>query len=159
MEAINKIISDSKKLALEEEELRGQVSQLKSELWTEEMNLNSVKKDYESQEGENRSLEQLLESRSQVDPSKPMRETIQISTLLHSFLKTFINKTEPSEQEQKDKLTKLSEVYTKMLVQYEGTPIYQAILREEANERDLADLIKQKRSEIVKLETELKQIQ
>ena len=155
MEVITKLVNETKRLAMEEEEVKQELTQLRHELMLQEQNYNANVKDYEMLCNQTTNLQQQLDANQrQIDLVKLMRSPIRVSVMLHSFLKTFIDKTNPTREQQMERLAKIQENYTKMLQKYEDTPSYHAILREEANEKELMNLIEDMRNKLSKLETE-----
>lgn len=151
---IGKIISETKKLAIEESDSRSELQKLKTELFLEEQTMNLLSKDLENLSNQVTALEQSLQSSgSRKKLAITFRETFKTSFLLLSFMRKFIEKADPSMETQINKVQAIAQDHHANLRRYETHPIYQAILQEELNEKELSNLILEKRNELMRLST------
>lgn len=155
MEAVNRAISETKKLALEENESKTELSKLNVKLSMEEKNLSLLNKEIENLYNDVTHQEEILiESKTKVELINTFRESYKGSYLLLSFMKKFIENTDPKNEDQYQRIMSLQVEYTQLIKKYEENPIYQNILREASKEKELAILIQDKRNETMKLDTE-----
>lgn len=155
MEVINRMVSETRRLSMEEDDSRSEVNHLKNELLLEEQNISLTKQDLENLCQQSTSLQQSLNSCTRhSDLVKTFRSVVKSSTLLLKFFVTFIEQAIPTTEQQLEKINYLQSEYCKMLQKYEDGPTYHAILQEEAKERELSKLIMDKKNEAMKLETE-----
>lgn len=155
MEVISRIISETKVMAMKEEDLKKELRQLKSTLLMEEQNLASLSLNKENLRLESNNLQQNFNQLvSKTDLIKSFRELFKNSALLLSFMRKFIEKADPTKDQQLGKLSELNNNYVKMLKKYEEHPTYLQILLEEAAEKEMSNKITEKRNQLMKLETE-----
>lgn len=149
------MIAETKKLALEEEDLRAEVSKLNSELVVEELLLNMVKKDSENLRSQVSSAHQSLGyATNQIQFVKSVRENFRSSLMLNSWMRKFVEKAEPTYEAQMDKAKDMDTKYQEHLKMYEENPTYQAILAEEATERELRKSVTEKHNETMRLDAQ-----
>lgn len=155
MEVIGRLITESKKLAAQEEDLKAEVSQLNSELIVEELNLNKANQDYENLRNQVENAQQTFDNATkQKKFLETMRETLKSSISLSSILKKYIENANPTGAQQMEKIKDLESFYEQCIRIYQQNPAYQAIVAEEATERELKKLIAEKQNEIMRLETQ-----
>lgn len=135
--------------------MRAEVSKLNSELVVEELLLNMVKKDSENLRNQVSSAQQSLESASnQIQFVKSVRENFRSSLMLNSWMRKFVEKAEPTYETQMNKARDMEAKYQDHLKMYEENPTYQAILAEEAAERELRELVTEKHNETMRLDAQ-----
>lgn len=155
MKVISKMIAETKRLASEEEDLRAEVSQLNSELMIEELQLGMLKRESENRNNQVSSVEQSLETaKQQIEFVRSMREAFRSTLLLNSNMKRFVERAGPTVEEQVAKLKDLELKYQEHLRRYEENPTYQAMLAEEASERELRRLVTEKHTETMRLDAQ-----
>jgi len=154
MDVIRRLVSETKTLASKEEQLAGNLTELKRELFMEEQSLTILEKDLQNL------VQQTSDIQSSIDEFHSHDTTLMSSielikrfSLIKFFLKSSVDKLEPNLKQQTEMLNKLQEDYAKMLSKYENSLSYQTILQEEAAERELSKLIIEKRNEIMRVET------
>lgn len=154
MEMIGKIISETKKLAVEESDSRSELMRYKNELYIEEQTVSLLSKDLENLGNQVTSLEQAVRaSDSLKNLAITFRQTFKTSYLLLSFMRKFVEKADPSMEVQVARMNGMQQEYAAILKMYENHPHYQAILQEELNEKELSNLILEKRNQLMKLNT------
>lgn len=155
MDIIGKLVSECKTLAQTEEDLRNELFGLKGQLLIEEQNLALLRKDQEKLHIQSSNIKQSIESgQQQVEFLKSMRDSINKSSLIYSFLDKLIINAEPTDEQQENQYNVIQHEYIKLLKQYEESPEYLQILEAEAKDRELTQLINEKQNELMKLETE-----
>lgn len=153
--ALSKLIVDIRKISVEEDMLRSQVASLREEVFMEESNVKVSKVDCEKLNLLVSSHEKFLEmARSRLESSRSMKNWMRNYIQLSANFKRFIERSEPTNEAQAEKLASHQQDFEKMMREYEESPAYKAILEQESADRDLGYLINEKRNEIMKLETE-----
>lgn len=151
---IGRIISETKKLAMEESDSRSELSILKQDCLIEEYNMNFLNKELESLYNQVSGLEQAVHAAtSQRNLVAAFREIFKRSYLLLSFMNKFIHEANPSNELQINKMQALQHEYSEILRRYETHPIYQVILQEDLSEKELDNLILEKRNQLMRLST------
>ena len=155
MEVVEKILNECRTLAQSEEQLRQELSNLKTQLSIEEQNLAISQKACEHMSSQCSNLNNLISSRKeQIESLRGFRESFIKSSLIYSFMDSFVLESDPSEEQQIAQVKLVQENYKKLLEGYEKVPQYQEILDAEIKDRELAKLIEVKQNELMRLETE-----
>lgn len=143
------------KLAMEEESIKCELNRNKTELYFRQDNLNKLKSDTQAISDKVTVLEQSYdETQHKIDCLKSILDATRTSSMHQSVLKKMIEKSQPTIENQTEKLHMFKESYSRMLSKYEESPIYYSILESEAEEKKLSELINDKRNEMMKLETQ-----
>lgn len=156
MEVIQKLISSTKRLAVEEEEVREQVIRLKTQLIAEENYLANALSDKHGLAQQNVIYEQSNQvNENYIQMALKFQDVAKSSVMVHSFLQIFIEETQPTTSQQRECLANLIAKKEIMLNQYETSQTYKKILEEELQERELTRLIEEKRNELIELSQNL----
>lgn len=156
MDVLNKSISETKKLLIDVEDRKKEVDWLASELAAEEQIVSMLKKELDCIRQQNANLQ--LSSGHYKSRAKLVRsfcDVLKSTTLRIAHLRKFVEKSEPTTEQQRLKKEHLKSTYKLMLEKYEESPLFQAILQEQSTEKDLAEKIVEKRNELMKLEIDL----
>lgn len=152
---MNKLTQETKRLAIENNELEKDVTALMSQVTLEEMHLELVNKELEGSKRENSLLEALLEAAKDHDHTILMfGKTIRRSVLMLFFLRKYIERASPTSGEQQAKIAELKDNYEEMLKLYELSPTYKSILEAERYEQELEQLVVEKRTKTMQLEAD-----
>lgn len=155
MDVTGRLVTEAKRLALEEDDIKNEILQLKTELTLEEQNLQIITKDHENLCLQKENIQLALNGLSQhADTTNIFQEELKRSIMLHSFLKGFVDKSDPNEEQQKTCSDEMQSHYNTMLKKFENNSTYKSILREEAKDKEITELITEKRNQIMKLETQ-----
>lgn len=158
LEAVGKLISSTKKLSTDEEDLKKELALLKTELKDEERNLKDLQMENKQLNIELGFIQNKIQTNNNASEMlKELREGLRSTSVLLGYFFKFIENAEPSLRDQAEEVTKIRNRHETIMKKYEASPGYQAVLQEEANEKELAKLIDEKNIEIMKLETKLVQ--
>lgn len=149
------LMSDITKLLNKEEALRRDVEQVRSQFALEELSHNLAQRDHDMILREIENIQQLADKdKRYLETVQSIRGTLRTSLVNNQYLDKFVQAAEPTATTQDKKLTDIQTGFEKLVHQYEDSPTYHAILKEEAIEKELIDLIAQKKLETMKLEAE-----
>lgn len=149
------LISETRRMAIEVDELEKETIATQSELMMEKMNLDSADKSLSSCRKENELLKEILTSTKNNDTTISLfGKSIKSAVMMLFFLKKFIERTEPSKEQQEIKTNDLQAHYEEMLRRYETNSTYKAILEAEKYERELSELVVERQTTLMRLQTE-----
>lgn len=155
MDTFEDLASEVRKMALEKEELKSEIQNIKYDLLVEKYHLDTIKQDNQIYIKDNESNTILIESVNRhLQTTKLFAESLRKSTLMFNILKKFVEKSEPNHEKQNAKISQFEESYEKMLKSYEDNPTYRSILQQEVEEKNLNEKIMEKRNKLMRLETE-----
>lgn len=155
MEVTRQTVSNISDLLGKEEILRRDVERLNYELAIQEQSYNLALLERELTRGQLDSLQQDTDQKKQhLDTISSLREALRTSVVMNHYLAKFVETTGPTNEDLEKKLLDIRESFEKLIHKYEDNPTYQMILKEEAKEKEVIEMIAKKKLETMKLETE-----
>lgn len=149
------MLLEIEKLAMEEETVRRQLNKLKNILFFGEDYNKKFSSDTHNLELKIQQVNQAVDDTNRyLELVNSNLESTRGSSMLLAIAKKLIEKNEPSLDQQMEKINQFKKNYSTTLAKYEENPIYKSILKAESDGQELEELIKAKRTEMMKLETQ-----
>lgn len=148
---LEKHLIEAKTLALEEQQLKEEISAHKLELAIEEQSLDLLLAQDSRASDEIDSLVKLCDfKRAQLETIQNERNRLNKTDLQKTLLKTCLNKMAPTAEFQVERFKGLKAEYEKLLGLYEQQPLYQQILQETTKQRALEERIQELKESMAK---------
>lgn len=156
MEVIPKLVSTTRRLAMEEDELKEELAQLKIQLLAEENNLVKITNEQEKFAQQNALLQQNMDlANTNYQLMNTFRNVAKSAIQMHSILKVFMKNAHPSDQEQAETFAKLDSNFRRTLEKYELCTTYKNILEEETKVKELDNDILKLRNHLQELSAQI----
>lgn len=148
---LEKHLIEAKTLALEEQQLKEDISAQKLELAIEEQSLDILQsQEFKASDEIEYSVKLRDLKRAELENIQNERNRLNKTDLQRTLLKTCLNKMAPTAEFQVERFKELKAEYEKLLRLYEQQPLYQQILQETAKQRTLEERIQELKQSMAK---------